>query len=119
MSLPRVFAPQAKQSEQLLSIHGDEARHMLKVMRLKQGDKVNVFNGQGGEWEGEIEGIKAGRALVRLGEMKTVTRDLEFELVLATAVPKGSRLDWLVEKAAELGVTTFIPIRHALTFIDL
>ncbi|MEM4264090.1 MAG: 16S rRNA (uracil(1498)-N(3))-methyltransferase, partial [Candidatus Woesearchaeota archaeon] len=86
----------------------EEARHM-KVRRLTKGNKVCLFDGQGNEALGTIEDIKEGEFLVHISDRQKVSYEGVFT-TLATAVPKGKRMDWLVQKATELGAMVIIPI---------
>ncbi len=102
----------------LLQLDGSEAHHLLHVLRMKVGDEVLLFNGTGIEAEGQIE--KTGRKTV---DIKVVRRheieaETQLPLILATAVPKGDRFRWLVEKAAELGVTRLVPLTTERSSVD-
>jgi len=87
----------------------EESRHALRALRLGAGDRVTVFDPHE-TWTGEIEST-AGSVTVRLLE-KVETPKLP-RVVVACAVPKGARLDWMIEKLAELGVAEFVPVRFA------
>ncbi|MFI4849268.1 MAG: RsmE family RNA methyltransferase [Gimesia chilikensis] len=104
--------------DELLQLDGSEAHHLLHVLRMKVGDEVLLFNGTGIEAEGLIE--KTGRKTV---DIKVVRRheseaETQVPLILATAVPKGDRFRWLVEKAAELGVTRLVPLTTERSSVD-
>ena len=102
--MPRFFV---ERIENPAVLSAEESRHAVKALRLGPGDRVTVFDPRE-SWTGEIESVE-GRVRVRLlersprAELRTVT--------VAAAVPKGSRLDWMVEKLAELGVSEFVPVR--------
>jgi 16S rRNA (uracil1498-N3)-methyltransferase len=88
----------------------EESRHLVRVCRNGIGDRVEIFNGRGFVTGAEVVASAVDRVeLVTVGEPIIVPRPA-CSLVLATAVPKGDRLDWLVEKATELGVDRLIPI---------
>lgn len=104
--------------DDLLPLEGSEAHHLLHVLRLKEEDQVLLFNGTGVEVEGKIE--KTGRKSV---EIRVISRresldETQVPLILATAVPKGDRFRWLVEKAAELGVTKLVPLITERSSVD-
>ena len=88
-------------------VDGDELHHLRDVMRLRQGAAVALIAGQL-EHTGRIESLEADRALVRIES--TVSMAHTPTLILATAIIKGPRMDYLVEKAAELGVTELWPL---------
>jgi len=88
----------------------DEAHHLSRVCRLGIGDIVEVFDGQGLATRSEV--VAAGHGWVELDILSVLPerRLPSVQLTLATAVPKGERFDWLVEKATELGVDRLIPL---------
>jgi 16S rRNA (uracil1498-N3)-methyltransferase len=85
----------------------EESRHAVRALRLAPGDRVTVFDANE-TWSGEIESTE-GKVSVRLLE-KLAAPALP-RVVVAAAAPKGERLDWMVEKLAELGVAEFVPVR--------
>ncbi len=90
-----------------------EAHHAAHVLRLKVGDAIELFDGSGGSASASVAAVKHGAVTV---EVRQVYRRAERPapvIRLAFAVPKGNRLDWLLEKAAELGVAALAPIRFA------
>lgn len=90
-------------------LSAEESRHAARVLRLAPGDRVTVFDAVEA-WSGEIESI-GERVTVRL--LERLERPAPRSVVVATAVPKGARLDWMVEKLAELGAAEWVPVRFA------
>ena len=88
---------------------GAEAHHMLAVRRFAPGDAVTLFNGDGNEYPAEV--VAAGKKAVTLRVLRAAPadRELPFPLVVASALPKGDRADFLIEKLTELGVSDFVP----------
>jgi 16S rRNA (uracil1498-N3)-methyltransferase len=110
--MPRFFV---ERIEDPVILPPREARHAVRVLRLGPGDPVIVFDGREA-WRGEIESTR-GRVTVRLRErLPPVTLPA---VTVAAAVPKGSRLDWMIEKLAELGVSEFVPVRFARSVASL
>ncbi len=88
----------------------DESRHLVRVCRMGDGDRVEIFDGRGFATTAEVVASALdGVELIAVGEPIVMPLP-PCSLVLATAMPKGDRLDWLVEKATELGVDRLIPI---------
>lgn len=105
----RFYAPPPWDGPEV-TLDESESHHLARVLRLQPGERVSVFDGEGLEAAAEIGSItRHGATLKLLGE-RTVTPAPERPIVLASAVPKGERFDWLIEKAAELGVDRFIPL---------
>jgi 16S rRNA (uracil1498-N3)-methyltransferase len=88
-----------------------EAHHLAHVMRVKVGAEVTLFDGSGREFAAEV--VKVGRSEVRcaIRSREVVDRELKREVTLASALPRGDRQKWLIEKATELGVRRFVPLR--------
>ncbi len=92
-----------------------ESRHAARVLRLAPGDRVIVFDPHEA-WRGEIESTQ-GRVRIRL--LEPLPRLELPSVVVASAAPKGSRLDWMVEKLAELGVAEFVPVRFTRSVAEV
>jgi 16S rRNA (uracil1498-N3)-methyltransferase len=99
-------------------LDGDEARHLAKVRRVGIGEVVTLFDGQGRSAMAEVVELGRDRVDLIIREESTADRSLAGPLILATAVPKGDRFDWLVEKATELGVTRLVPLVTARSVVD-
>ena len=94
-----------------VTLCGQEAHHLIHVMRATAGTRVTLFDGGGDEFSAAVE--RVGRTDVELSILArtSVDRELPFDLTLGVALPKGERQKWLVEKAVELGVTRIVPLR--------
>lgn len=100
------------------TVFDDEARHLAKVRRIGVGDQVELFDGRGCAWPAEVEEIGKDRVELRVVGIALTDPKTRLNLTLATAVPKGERFDWLVEKASELGVTRLVPILTERSVVD-
>src|SRR5437868_3988150 len=89
---------------------GAEARHLTTVCRLRAGDELCLFNGDGHDYTARV--VETAKKHVHLDVLKIITprRELDFSLEIAAPVPKGDRAQFLVEKLTELGVTAFVPL---------
>jgi len=98
-------------------LDGPEAHHLVAVRRFGPGDRVTLFNGDGREYPAEV--VSVGKRTVALAVSSAVEADQElgFELVVASALPKGDRADYLVEKLTELGTTRFVPLVTARSVV--
>lgn len=118
----RFFLPQPLQLATTMpsvtvELEGSEAHHLLHVLRAKVGDRIGLFNGQGDEAIAEIVEVRKRSVQLRINDCWTTPRDTS-ELILATALPKGDRADWLIEKATELGASRIIPLRTARSVVE-
>jgi 16S rRNA (uracil1498-N3)-methyltransferase len=116
-SLPRLFVDQALAQGVTLTREGPPANYLVNVLRLGPGAQVKLFDDRTGEWLAEI--VEAGRKRValivgeRLRERETVP-----DLWLLFAPIKRGRIDWLVEKATELGVARLVPVLTRRTIVE-
>jgi len=108
-SLPRLFVAAPLGVGASVALEGGQANYLGNVMRMKAGDSVLLFDGISGEWLAEV--VEAGRKRVTL-VVREPTRPQEEvpDLWLAFAPVKKGRVDWLVEKAVELGVARLVPV---------
>jgi 16S rRNA (uracil1498-N3)-methyltransferase len=96
---------------------GAEAHHLSTVRRYAAGDKVILFNGDGNEYAAEIRAVGKKFVALTIRSVSLVDRELLFPLVIASALPKGDRADFLIEKLVELGVTRFVPLITARSVV--
>jgi 16S rRNA (uracil1498-N3)-methyltransferase len=89
---------------------GAEAHHLTTVRRFAPGDCVTLFNGDGHEYAAEVVGVAKKQVTLNVLSAQPIDRELPHPLVVASALPKGDRADFLVEKLTELGVTRFVPL---------
>jgi 16S rRNA (uracil1498-N3)-methyltransferase len=113
----RFFSPD-RPIDGRIRLQGDEAHHLSRVRRLGPGDDVEVFDGEGYATRARIARVaREGVDLEVIGD-PLPDRESGCRLTLATAVPKGDRFDWLVEKATELGVERLVPILTERSSVD-
>jgi 16S rRNA (uracil1498-N3)-methyltransferase len=98
-------------------LQGAEARHLAVVCRLRPGDAVYLFNGDGNEYRAEIAFADKKRVELNVTERTSPARELPFSLEVASPLPKGDRGQFLIEKLTELGVTSFTPLRTARSVV--
>ena len=94
----------------------DEARHLREVLRLKPGDEVSVFDGEGKEFRASVVQARREPATLELrNEIEPARPESPLQITLAVALLKGEKFDLVVQKATELGVTKVVPLitRHA------
>jgi 16S rRNA (uracil1498-N3)-methyltransferase len=84
--------------------------HHIQVLRLAEGDLVTLFNGDGGEYSATLGRVEKRGAGVEIKAHQPREVELPFAVTLAQALPEGSKMDWIIEKAIELGVSGFQPL---------
>lgn len=110
MQRHRFYASPVQFTASSVRLDADEAHHLVRVLRLKEGARVFVFDGGGAEWEAEI--ARVGKRDVELKLLAPLTDLVEspLRLTLAQALIKSDKFDWVVQKATELGVTRIAPL---------
>jgi 16S rRNA (uracil1498-N3)-methyltransferase len=116
-STPRLFVDQPLSAGLAVRIQGGGANYLANVMRLKPGDPVRLFDDRTGEWLAEV--TEAGKRAVLL-TLSALLRPREAvpDLWLLVAPIKKGRIDWLCEKACELGVARIVPVITHRTIVD-
>lgn len=118
MMNPRFFCPQPLAPNSLADLPSAAAHHAQRVLRLGVGDALTLFNGEGGEYPGRI--VEAGRGVrVQLGEWLPADHEPPLKLVLAQALPSADKMDWIVQKAVELGVARIQPLASSRSVVRL
>lgn len=118
MSAPRFFCDAPLSAGVRIALPEALAHHAIRVLRLRAGETVALFNGQGGEYPAvlEIEG-KAGFA--QLGAFDPREAELAGRITLVQGLPAGDKMDWVVEKAVELGAARVCPIAAQRSVLQL
>jgi 16S rRNA (uracil1498-N3)-methyltransferase len=91
-------------------LDGAEAHHLATVCRLRPGDDLSLFNGDGREYPARVQEVGRRRVTVEVLREETPARELPFGLEVAAPLPRGDRAVFLVEKLTELGVTALVPL---------
>jgi len=108
LTIPRIYSTNALENQTTCELGPDNLKYLKQVMRLKQGDKINVFDGFGHEFEAVIKDFFPKTVFIELGK-KIPPADKEIQIILAQAIPKASKMDAIVKSAAELGADAIIP----------
>lgn len=116
-SLPRLYVEETLSEGAAITLEGAHANYLANVLRLAPGDQVKLFDDRTGEWLAEI--ADAGRKRVSL-RLTAHLRDREPvpDLWLVFAPIKRGRIDWIAEKASELGVARLVPVLTQRTIVD-
>lgn len=107
--MPRFFCDAALAPGAELALPAGAARH-VQVLRAQPGDAITLFNGQGGQWQATVQRMGRSEVVVRLDTHEAIEREAARAITLAIGMPANERMDWLVEKATELGVSRIAPL---------
>jgi 16S rRNA (uracil1498-N3)-methyltransferase len=107
----RFYASPAQFNNKFISLNSDETKHLREVLRMREGESVRVFDGEGREFLCVIEKInKKETSLEIQKEIEPPAPESDLNLTLAVSLLKGEKFDTVVQKAVELGVTTLVPL---------
>jgi 16S rRNA (uracil1498-N3)-methyltransferase len=107
--MPRLHCPLPLTSGDALALPTTAARH-IQVLRMQPGQTVTLFNGEGGEFDAVIERMGRSDVSVTVGSHHPIEREAARAVHLVVGMPANERMDWLVEKAAELGAASIQPV---------
>jgi 16S rRNA (uracil1498-N3)-methyltransferase len=100
-----------------VGIAGPEAHHLAVVCRVRPGDRVTLFNGDGYQYPARVTEASKRGVRLEVEAAEESSRELDFCLEVAAPLPRGDRGQFLVEKLTELGVTDFVPLRTARSVV--
>jgi 16S rRNA (uracil1498-N3)-methyltransferase len=112
-NLARLFCEPQQFTGETLQLEAAQVHYLKRVLRLSVGNPFIALDGQGGCWKAVLEGTQA-----RLVEKLDSSVEAPFPIALACGIPKGERMDWLVQKAVELGIHDLYPLVTARTVVS-
>src|SRR5690606_24500125 len=119
MRIPRVYSPQSLNSGQIISLDEAASHYLSRVLRLQTGRELVIFNGEGGEFCARIHSLGKKQVEVLLEEFVAGDRESPLSLELAIGISRGERMDWVLQKATELGVIRITPLFTERTEVKL
>lgn len=118
VAMPRFYCPCPLTPGQLLELPAGAARH-VQVLRLQPGGVITLFNGDGGEYQATVTRMGRSDVQVEVGVHDPVEREAARDVHLLAGITANERMDWLVEKATELGVTSITPLTAERSVLKL
>lgn len=112
-----IDAPLAPGTE--LALPEAAGNHIVRVLRLKTGDVFNLFNGDGNDYPAEITAIDKKGAKARILSCHAVNNESPLRIHLLQSIARGEKMDWILQKATELGVSAFTPMVSDRTEVKL
>lgn len=103
-----------------VQLDAERTRYLSRVLRLRAGDDVRVFDGSGSEFQATLSTIGKSGALLNIGEASTPARESNLKVHLVQGISRGERMDFVVQKATELGVKRITPVltEHGVVRLD-
>lgn len=108
--MPRFYCPPPLPGQGSFNLPADVAHHAARVLRLREGDAVQLFDGQGNECHGVLESLSGKQVIVGSLIQVTTCRESPLPVLLAQALSSSEKMDWVIQKATELGVTQIQPV---------
>lgn len=116
--MQQIFVDQSVKIDDTFMVEGEDARHLLQVLRMRQGEQLRVSTHEGDNYLCQIESADKGQVTLRVLE-EVASTELEKRIYLFQAVPKGDRMETVIEKAVELGVYEIIPVEMKYCVVKL
>lgn len=110
MRCPRIYSPQPLAANTTLELAPEASHHLARVLRMQRGDALIVFNGEGGEYPATIAAVDKRAVQIATEQVRENAPESPLHLHLGIAMSKGERMDWIVQKATELGVARITPL---------
>ena len=107
---PRIYTPEDLALNCRLDLDSQASTHLVKVLRLKEGSELRLFNGDGCEYLAHITVAGKKNAQVEISEILSTDSKISFPLHLGQVISKGDRMDFTIQKATELGITDITPL---------
>ncbi|XOV81416.1 MAG: 16S rRNA (uracil(1498)-N(3))-methyltransferase [Aestuariibacter sp.] len=110
MRIPRIYHPELLHVDQMVTLSKDASNHVINVLRLKNEHPVVLFNGDGNEYSAELQIIGKRQAEALVLSKLSISVESSLEIHLGQGISKGDRMDFVIQKAVELGVTEITPL---------
>jgi 16S rRNA (uracil1498-N3)-methyltransferase len=115
----RFHAPDAERDGDIVSLPDEEAQHLTRVLRLKIGASIRVFNGRGAEFDAVVEHVGKNAVQVRVGHLCNAVPESRVAVTLAQGVLKADKMDDVIRDAVMIGVTAIQPVVTARSEVTL
>ncbi len=119
MRVPRIFTEQALAAGAELALESGPSQHLARVLRMGQGDELCLFDGSGAEYQARIVAADKRRVTVAVLESGPGLAESALRIHLGIGISRGERMDWVVQKATELGVAAISPLYTERTEVRL
>lgn len=100
-------------------VTGEDVNHMKNVLRMKPGEKVRISNGSDEDYFCTIEELKDGQVLLHVDGRETSSIELPVQIYLFQGLPKSDKMEWIIQKAVELGVYAVVPVAMKRSVVKL
>lgn len=119
MRIPRIYTGQALNSDSPVELEAGPSQHLARALRMQVGDALVLFNGEGGEYPASVTALDKKRVVVTTAAYQPGDLESPLSVHLGIAISRGDRMDWVIQKATELGVTAITPLLTERTEVKL
>jgi 16S rRNA (uracil1498-N3)-methyltransferase len=117
--LSRVYVETPLAAGERAILTGDAANHVARVMRARVGDPLTLFDGRGGEYQAHVSELQGAKVIADVGEHQAIERESSLDITLLQGIARSDRMDAIVQKATELGVTRIVPVATERSVVKL
>lgn len=110
MRIPRIYHPDILPVDEEITLASDATNHVSNVLRLKPGQPLVLFNGDGNEYSAELIHVERRKAIVQVDAKLSISIESSLNIHLGQGVSRGDRMEWVIQKAVELGVAEITPL---------
>ena len=119
MRLTRSFVALPLRAGETVALPEDAAAHLVRVLRLQAGDACVLFNGDGHDYDARIVAIGKRDARAQIVAMRRVDNESPLRITLLQGIARGEKMDWILQKATELGVARILPVMSERSEVKL
>lgn len=117
--MPKFFTARENISENKIKLESEDAKHIKKVLRLTEGDEIIVCDGRGIDYNVIISGFEDGAVWCDIKESHKCDAEPHTEVTLYQGLPKASKMDYIIQKTTELGITRIVPVKLARCVVKI
>ena len=119
MRIPRIYTDQPLRPGTEVLLPEQAGEHVARVLRLERGHPLILFNGDGREYDAVLAALAKRAVTAEVAALREVDRESPLKLTLAQGIARGEKMDWILQKATELGVARIVPIVTERTEVKL
>jgi 16S rRNA (uracil1498-N3)-methyltransferase len=119
VTLPRIYTADTLETGRQVDLGTSSSRHLASALRRGPGDALLLFDGRGGEYDAEIVSVRRDCVSVQVGQPRPQAVESPLSTHLGIGISRGERMDWVVQKATELGISRITPLTTERTGVRL
>lgn len=117
--MPKFFVSKENINDHIITLEGDNAKHIGNVLRAKIGDKITVCDGEGRDYECEIEEITKGSVAAKITDIFSNNNEPSIKITLYQGLPKADKMELVIQKCIEIGIDRIVPVKTEHTVVKL